>query len=345
MTPAEVGKELVFPVVQPATLMPMLVTTLLLSIVSFFGILFGGMLLLATLFPFAGYLMRLLEARSADRPAPPFDAELLQFFGTPISLVPLVLFSFIYWFGFAAVRYVGPELSWMAVMLLFACLPASLAILAVTRSPLASLNPISVYKFIRATFSDYFVMVIVLEFIGGVLIKTQFLVDPPGFRIISAVYFLFLLYSYTGAVSARNKIAEQVDIALPTPVSAEDIHKTLISDREKVASHAYGFASRGNRKGAFEHVEAHVSGEDDPDDARTWFFNKMMTWDDRDIALFYAQISLHHFLVGSQDALALKLMSQCLHQNPQFRPQRDDREAAMQLAENYGREDLLKQLK
>ena len=65
MTPAEVGKELVFPIVQPAMLLPMLITTLLLSIVLFFGILFGGMVLLATLFPFAGYLMRLLEARSA----------------------------------------------------------------------------------------------------------------------------------------------------------------------------------------------------------------------------------------------------------------------------------------
>jgi hypothetical protein len=210
---------------------------------------------------------------------------------------------------------------------------------------LACANPISVYKFMRATFADYFVMIIVLEFIAGILIKTQFLVDPPGFRIISAVYFLFLLYSYTGSITARNKISEQVDIALPLPVTAEDIHKTLISDREKVANHAYGFASRGNREGAFEHIEAHVSGEDDPDDARTWFFNKMMTWDDRDIALFYAQISLHHFLVESQDALALKLMSQCLHQNPQFRPQRDDREAALELAQRYGRDDLIKQLR
>lgn len=345
MTPAEVGKELVFPIVQPATLLPMLISTLLFSVVSFFGILFGGLLFLATVFPFAGYLMRVLEARSANREAPPFDAEMMAFFGTPISLVPLVLVSFLFWLGFAAVRYMGPELGWMAVMLLFAWLPASLAILAITRSPLACVNPVAMFKFIRATFADYFVMIIVLEFIAGVLIKTQFLVDPPGFRIISAVYFLFLLYSYTGSITGRNKIAEQVDIPLPLPVTAEDLHKTLISDREKVANHAYGFASRGNRDGAFEHIEVHVSGEDDPDDARTWFFNKMLTWDDRNIALFYAQVSLHHFLVESRDAMALKLLSQCLHQNPQFRPQRDDREAALELAQRYGREDLVQQLR
>ena len=43
MTPAEVGKEIAFPIVQPATLIPILITWLLFTVALFFGV-FGGLL-------------------------------------------------------------------------------------------------------------------------------------------------------------------------------------------------------------------------------------------------------------------------------------------------------------
>ena len=69
------------------------------------------------------------------------------------------------------------------------------------------------------------------------------------------------------------------------------------------------------------------------------------TWETREPALFFAQECLAHFLHHEQDAMALKLMSRCFHEQPRWKPRREDRDHAIALAERYGREDLLKSLR
>lgn len=343
MTPADFGKEIVYPATHYATALPIIITWILFSLATTFG-LFGMFLFLCTLFPFQAYLMRLLQARAMNRDAPAFDAEMMAFFGNPASLFPLALANIFGWTSVAVMHALGTLAGWLFVMAWGAIMPASLSILAVSRSPLESINPIAIYSFIRTTVVDYFPMVILLEFCSGVLIRvfgSESLTDIPLFPVI---YLVFLTYSMTGAISAKHGISEQVDIPDALPVTPEQMQKTTIIDRETVANHAYGFASRGNREGAFMHIEQHIAGENDPVEARIWFFNQMTHWDNKDTALFFAQNSLGHLMMAGADRQAMKMLSQCFHVNANFQPAMKDRGALIQLAERFGREDLLRAL-
>ena len=90
MKATEVAREIAYPLVHLATVVPMVVSWLLFSLAHFFS-LFGLFLFLATVVPFFAYLMTLLDARSYQRDAPAFDAELMAFIGNAWALLPLVI--------------------------------------------------------------------------------------------------------------------------------------------------------------------------------------------------------------------------------------------------------------
>ena len=124
-------------------------------------------------------------------------------------------------------------------------------------------------------------------------------------------------------------------------MTAEERRERLTADRQNVANHAYGFVSRGNRAGGLAHIQSFIDGEQDKEEAYNWFFNQMLKWENMDAALSFAQPYLHRLLSQQRDAAALKLLSQCYHANPRFRPAKEDAEAAIELAKRSRRDDLL----
>ena len=96
MKPGDIAREIVYPLSSFATLVPMLVSWLLFLTASFFG-LFGLLLFVATVVPFFGYLMSLLDARANRKKAPAFDVELMSFVGNGWALFPLVLVALFWW--------------------------------------------------------------------------------------------------------------------------------------------------------------------------------------------------------------------------------------------------------
>jgi len=155
---------------------------------------------------------------------------------------------------------------------------------------------------------------------------------------------LVLTYSLTGRITGGHKLHEEVDIPAPldpTPAQKQD---KIVAVRSEIINHAYGFVSRGNRAGGLAHIQAHIDDETDKDEAYRWYFNEMLKWENTDAALCFAQTCLHRFLSQQRDTAALKLLSQCYHANPRFRPDKDHAEAVIELAERNGRDDLLKLL-
>ena len=117
--------------------------------------------------------------------------------------------------------------------------------------------------------------------------------------------------------------------------------KNCSPSAKQVANHAYGFISRGNRASGLRHIQLHLDDED-RDDAYAWFFNEMLTWDNSDAALFFAQDYLHRLLETGQSGTALKLITRCLHVDDRFRPHAADRAVVRELAEQFGRDDIAK---
>ncbi len=117
-----------------------------------------------------------------------------------------------------------------------------------------------------------------------------------------------------------------------------------MQERQKVANHAYGFISRGNREGGFAHIREWLEKEIEPDEAWQWFFDEMLKWENKNPALFFAQEYLGQLLDWGHEQEAIKLVSRCLHENERWRPIEENRNHINELLIHYGRDDLQKQL-
>ena len=118
----------------------------------------------------------------------------------------------------------------------------------------------------------------------------------------------------------------------------------LQRQRVSVLSHAYGFASRGNRRGAFDHIDEWLQRDPDPADARAWFLEQMLGWEQSDHGLHFAQRYLTWLLEHGDDVQAVKVMLRCRLLNSQFRPLSDDMSRAIAAAEASGNAELAEAL-
>ena len=162
MQAAELLSETTYPLRKFATLVPMFVSWLLFSVAFVFG-LFGLFLFIATVVPFFGYLMSLLEARAHGRDAPPFDAELMAFFGNAWSLFPLVIVALLAWLQYAVEQNYSAGAAVLVTAVASTIFPAFLGVLSVTRAPLQGLNPIALGRFIQSTGVDYLILIVMLQ--------------------------------------------------------------------------------------------------------------------------------------------------------------------------------------
>lgn len=290
------------------------------------------------------YLLYLLEARANGKEAPVPTAEMFDPAENFWSLTPLVLVALLIWGGVAVSGYgFGWSFVYGAAILLV--LPASLAILAITHSPIESLNPAAIARMFRACGLSYLMVPVVIAGITILLSLLGRLSVPLFFVDLGTSYQTILVFTLTGAVLYSRDIAVELRLDDQVLQTVEEIAADLDKEREKVASHAYGFISRGNREGGFAHIRDWIQKEPDVHQASAWFFNKLLKWESKDAALFFAQDYLAHLLHHDLDAKALKVISICLHENPGWKPRENDRQHALELAQKYRRDDLLASLR
>ena len=166
--------------------------------------------------------------------------------------------------------------------------------------------------------------------------------DTPFLVLDTVSNFAFvLLFTLTGAVLRANDVIREVDIELPPEQTVAQLAEDLVSERQRVANHAYGFISRGNRAGGFAHIRQWLEQETHRDEAYQWFFQQMLTWENTVPALFFAHEFLNLLLKWNMDREALKLIARCLHEDPRWRLGQEGRDAVQELLQRHGREDLV----
>lgn len=344
-------RELVYPLTDMAIIVAMLFFWMMFTIAKLGAAMIpviGAVLalfLLAFVAPaYFRYLLNLLEARANGKQAPVPTAEMFGFAGNMWTLTPLVLVAFLIWGGIAISGY-GIMWSMLYGSAILILMPASVAILAITHSPVESLNPVAIFRMIHVCGPSYFlvpVLVVSMSFALGWLGS----IGVPTFLIeLSTSYQAVLVFTLTGGVLAAKGVAFDLRIDPPLEQNEEEIADDLEKERQKVASHAYGFISRGNREGGFAHIMDWIQKEPDVHEASAWFFNTMMKWESKGPALFYAQTYIAHLLHHDENIKALKLVSVCLHENPRWKPKAEDRQHVLELAEKYHRDDLLASLR
>lgn len=343
MKPADVVRELLYPLTDMAIIMAMLFFWIAFAIAKAAGLL--GLWLLILLTPaYFRYLLYLLEARASGNEAPVPTAEMFDPAENFWSLTPLVLIALLIWGGIVIADFGWTwSLAYGVAVLLVT--PASMAILAITHAPLESLNPAAIVRMFRVCGPDYFLVPAAVVGITLFLATLGQFGLPLFFVDLGTSYQSVLVFTLTGAILRAKGVSFELKLEDAVERSEEEIAGDLEKEREKVASHAYGFISRGNREGGFAHIMDWIQKEPDVHEASAWFFSKMMKWEIKEPALFFAQIYIAHLLHHNEEMKVLKLVSICLHENPAWRPKGEDRQHVIDIAEKFQRDDLLVSLR
>lgn len=339
----DVAMEFRYPLTDMAIVLAMLFYWLVFGLGQNAG-LFGIALLFLTTPAYLRYLLYLLEARANGQSAPVPDISMFNPADNFWTLTPFILIAIAIWAGILLLNKISLFAVFMIGAATLVTLPASMAVLAITHSPVESLNPLAMARMIRACGPAYFAVPITqlaLLWLFYLLYKS----GVPLFWIdLGTSYQIMLIFSMTGAVLQQNDVAMQVDIPDAIPITEEERADDLENERQKVANHAYGFISRGNREGGFAHIQQWLEKESARDEAYHWFFLEMLKWETKEPALFFAQEYLGHLLRWKMDNEALKLIARCLHENPRWKPGQAERDEVNELATRHGRDDLIRLL-
>ncbi len=329
MTPREFLDELAYPARSGGTLIAIITFMLLLWLVSAAGML-GIWLAVAVAPAFLRYLTMIAEARAQGREAAPPGIEYFTLVGNVWTLFPVIP-VFIAGSLAGASRDAFGDAAAMAVAVAFALVfPALIAVLVITHSPLQSVDPRALHRFIRRCGSSYWYAPAAAML--SIFVPTLLESLPPLALNFVEIYLLVALFAVTGAVTRGSDLFTDVDLPEDAGVDEEKVMAGLARRRTGVLNHAYGFVSRGNRDGGLEHIYQWLVRDPDPDAAWPWFLEQMLRWDDSYPALLLAQQYLGRLLDNGEQIAAVKLMLRCRLVDETFRPLRADQEKAIEAA-------------
>ena len=338
MKATDILRAVFYPVTEASVLIPMLVFWLLLLEANWAG-LFGLWLLVLVIPAIIRFQMIVLEARARRAmPATP-DIGFFNWFGNVWTLFPAPVAVLLIWMTIAVADAFGP--AWAIVPVLFASVffPAFVAVLAITQSPWQSLNPVAHVHLLRRAGHTFWISSVYLLLLSWLSVEAATL--PAALATAVWLLYSFSLFSLTGSLIAPHGLID--DIAIPDPVEkTADVAETeLLHDRTLVLNHAYGFISRDNRSGGFEHIFDWIGNDPDPAAAWAWFLERMLSWEDQTAALFFAQHYLHDLLQYGEPVRAAKLMMRCRLIDEQFRPLAEDVDVAIEVAKAVSNDELV----
>ena len=342
MKPTDILRAIFYPLTESSVLVPLLVFWLAVSFAAWGGVL-GLFLLFLVLPALLRFLMIVLEARARGVEPETPDIDFFSWFGKAWTLFPVVFVALIVWTVVAVGTRFGAQ--WAVVVSLMASLflPASLSILAITRSPLQSMNPVAIYRLIGRCGLALLLASAYLELTGFLMYLSNGL--PFLLANFVQMFLWFSFFSLTGTLIEPYDLFEEVDIPAPLEKSADEISSDVEKVRIAALGHAYGFISRDNREGGFQHLFREIEQDPDPAAAWKWYFDKMLGWEQQQHALFFAQHHIHDMLAHGERVPALKVIMRCRLIDEHFKPAPDDIPAAIQAAESSGNIELAAVLK
>jgi hypothetical protein len=341
MTPREFLDELAYPVSSGSTLITIITFVLLIWLVGAAGI-FGIWLAVAVVPAFLRYLTMVAEARAQGRDAEPPGIEYFTLVGNAWTLFPVIP-------AFIMASLVGvAQETWGSVPAMILAVafsvpfPAFLAVLVITHSPLQSVDPRALYRFIRHCNKSYWyapaaaILVIVLPTLLASLPHL-----PLNFV---KVYLLVAFFGVTGAVTRGTKLFTEVELPEAAGVDEEKLRRGLARKRNQILDHAYGFVSRGNRDGGMAHIFRWLDQDPEPDDAWPWYFEQMLRWENPYPGLLLAQQYVGRLLETGDQVGAVKLILRCRLMDEAFRPLGTDLPRAIAAAQACKNSELAEAL-
>ena len=342
MKAGDLVKALLVPVREPTVFMVLVLFTVILTIGMSGGAL-GFLVLIFSLPPIFRYLMLIVEDCARGESPGALDAEFFNWVGGMYAFFPLALTIAFGVVGLQAHGAFGMPGVYLTLAIGIVVFPASLAVLAITHSPLQSVNPVAIWRLAVKLHRTFWIAPLYLALI--VWFSMQSTTLPLLATNFIQLFLMFSVAAVTGALIASDRLIDDVDIPEPLAPMRDKTANDIEENRVLTLSHAYGFISRDNREGGFKHIFKEIECDPDPLRAWQWYFDRMLTWDEKQHALFFAQHCVRDMLANNENIPALKMIMRCRLLNEQFKPFREDIPAAVLAAERCGNIELAAVLK
>lgn len=337
MTPIKIVKAIFLPVIEVSVLLPLLMFWVLVSL-GIWSFPLGVIVVILTLPPLFRYQSMLLESGAKGKVPGAFDAEFFDWVGTMWTLFPLPLAAVLVVGGVYAGEAWGDVGTWSAIALGAVVYPASMALLAISHSPLEALNPLAMARLYRRALSTFWIAPLYL--LAAIWVSIQAEVLPTSVAVFIQLFLFFSFAALTGALIQPFDLIS--DVHIPDPIEKDE--QTIAGDiemaRTLALSHAYGFISRDNREGGFRHLMAETRKDPDPAGAWAWYFDRMLGWENKQHALFFGQHHVADMLDHGEDIPALKAIMRCRLVDEGFKPFPKDVPRAISAAERNGNIEL-----
>ena len=308
--------------------------------------LFGIFLFFVTMFSFGSYSYQLLRNFARGRKF--FEAPGIESF-SPFadvgSALHFVLFAALLML-IVTTPFIAELVRWLALALWLGVFPASAAIMGVTMSATAALNPKSIVHLIAALGRDYvrllgacLALVVLALLVERLLAPLGMLATLPGEAV--SLWAWLALLALIGATVGRRRF----ELALPgveSDTEYEERHRH--GDWQKTLDIAYGSVRSGLVAQGYRTIKHLLDSEADSLEIYQWVFNHTLDWDDPKHALEIGQRFVARLLQERRPYPALELFEQCRRMSPAFELPAETRAVLGDYARTIGRHRLADEL-
>ena len=296
------------------------------------AIVYGFLLKLAMAAGIAGLLLRLLITLSLFRYGysvlrhvangwnefPPPDVESTNPVGQFTVVMHSVLFGTLLYL-LATTPFVEGPLRWVLLVVVAAVFPASAAIMAMTRSAGAALNPGGVADLIGDLGTDYLKLLVVSLLLSAFTALTSSWPWYLGiFAEMVSVWTTLALFLATGATLRAHR--DELDLM----EGLDDAEQRELRERQdgwqKILDRAYASVRSGLPAQAYRTVKELIESEGDSLEVYQWTFNGMLAWDDQRHAAMLGERFAKKLWDAGRKHDALELAQRCRKLSPSCVP-------------------------
>lgn len=344
MSSTQFFRELLFPLTNLTLLLWILAATVLAAIATTAGI-FGLWLAIIIGFAWCKYLVILLRDRMLGLSPSVPDVEVFNPAVKFWALGGVALFVLLVMTTSVIYRAYGVVPAIIFGTVLFSTYPVAVASIAVSQSGAAAFNlprHLMIIRRIGWRYGQVF-----LAMLAGVclLLVADFLQLPQLLRSFVSAYFIVLLFSFTGALLYHYRVELGID-AYRSPEKADEKLRTQTeAEYRKVATHAYGIISRGNRAGGMKHIRDYLDGHGRSIETLRWFFDELGGWEIDAPHFELSNDYLLSLLAHGDGNLALKVAYRCFERDHRYRPSPEIAELLIEQAQALGWQDMVGRLR
>ncbi len=281
---------------------------------------FGAWLGILLVFATVQYSFSLIDASARGQPEPPnVEAITLNplYDRRPAFLVltGLVVWGLATWLQGTVGDWASRTLTAIAILLA----PAVIASMAATGRAARALSPWHMISVAVSLGGYYLAALAGFALIALAALSTPEWGWPLPLRIAGWLYLYFLFAHVLGVMiyQGRDRVGFEPDRSPER--DAEAANARHLHTRKACLSKIYQTASQGTAQ-SLALIDSCAATAPDPQEAKRWFFEQLITWPDAGMVLAFARPYIDSLMRLQQVDAAFSVCEQCLAREPRFRP-------------------------